>query len=93
MENNKPEFAKPKLNNFGRSIPPDNFEENEIQAKHKDLISDARSDRKILVTKIDLAERQEEKCECKNDKQSTKFIGIEKYAVKQDLKKAGTNDH
>lgn len=81
-ENNKCEFAKQELEDLERSVPPDNFEENEIQAKYKDLIAtrdDACSDRKILVKKIDLAVTQEEnKRKCKDDKQSMRFICTEK---------------
>jgi hypothetical protein len=68
-ENNKCEFAKQEIEDLERSVPPDNFEENEIQAKYKDLIAtrdDTCRDRKILVEKIDLADKQEEKKrECK----------------------------
>ena len=81
-ENNKCEFAKQEIEDLERSVAPDNFEENEIQAKYKNLIAtrdDACSDRKILVKTIDLAEKQEEKKrECKDDKQSMQFICTEK---------------
>ena len=81
-ENNKCEFAKQEIEDLERSVPPDNFEENKIQAKYKDLIAtrdDACRDRKILVKKIDLADKQEEKKrECKDNKQSMQFICTEK---------------
>ena len=81
-ENNKCEFAKQEIEDLERSVPPDNFEENKIQAKYKDLIAtrdDACRDRKILVKKIDLANKQEEKKrECKDNKQSMQFICTEK---------------
>ena len=81
-ENNKCEFTKQEIEDLERSVPPDNFEENKIQAKYKDLIAtreDACRDRKILVKKIDLAEKQEEKeRECKENKQSKQFICTEK---------------
>ena len=81
-KNNKCEFAKQEIEDLERSVPPDNFEENEIQAKYKDLIAtrdDACSDRKILVKTIDLALKQEEKKrQCKDDKQSMQFICTEK---------------
>jgi hypothetical protein len=51
-ENNRCEFAKQGIEDLERSVPPDHFEENEIQAKYKDLIAtrdEACSDRKILV--------------------------------------------
>ena len=81
-ENNKCEFAKQEIEDLERSVPPDNFEENQIQAKYKNLIAtrdDACSDRKILVKAIDLAEKQEEnKRECKDDKQSMQLICTDK---------------
>ena len=81
-ENNKCEFAKQEIEDLERTVPPDNFEENEIQAKYKDLIAtrdDACRDRKILVKKIDLANKQEEKKrECKDNKQSMQFICTER---------------
>ena len=81
-ENNKCEFAKQEIEDLERSVPPDNFEENKIQAEYKDLIAtrdDACRDRKILVKKIDLADKQEEKKrECKDNKQSMQFICTEK---------------
>ena len=58
VKNNKCEFAKQEIEDLERSVPPDNFEENEIQAKYKDLIAtrgDACSDREILVKTIELA--------------------------------------
>lgn len=82
VENNKCEFAKQEIEDLERSIPPDNFEENEIQAKYKGLITtrdDTCGDRKILVEKIDLADKQEEKKrKCKENKQSMQFICTEK---------------
>ena len=81
-ENNKCEFAKQEIEDLERSVPPDNFEENEIQAKYKALIAirdDACSDREIIVKTIDLTEKQEEKKrECKDNKQSMQFICTEK---------------
>ena len=81
-ENNKCEFAKQEIEELERSVPPDNFEENEIQGQYKDLIAtrdDTCRDRKILVEKIDLADKQEEKKrECKENKQSMQFICTEK---------------
>ena len=81
-ENNRCEFAKQGIEDLERSVPPDHFEENEIQAKYKDLIAtrdDTCRDRKILVETIDLALKQEEKKrQCKDDKQSKKFICLEK---------------
>ena len=81
-ENNKCEFAKQEIEDLERSIPPDNFEENGIQAKYKDLITtrdDTCRDRKILVEKIDLADKEEEKKrECKDNKQSRQFICTER---------------
>ena len=56
VKNNKCEFAKQEIEDLERSVPPDNFEEKEIQAKYKDLIAtrgDACSDREILVKTID----------------------------------------
>ena len=38
-ENNKCEFAKQEIEDLERSVPPDNFEENEMQVKYKDLIA------------------------------------------------------
>ena len=38
-ENNMCEPAKPEIDNLERSVPPENFEGNEIQAKYKDLIT------------------------------------------------------
>ena len=81
-ENNKCEFAKQEIEDLERSVPPDNFEEDEIQAKHKDLIAtrdDACRDRKIIVKTIDLALKQEErKRQCTDDKRSMQFICTEK---------------
>ena len=81
-ENNKCEFAKQEIEDLERSVPPDNFEENEIQAKYKALIAirdDACSDREIIVKTIDLTEKQEEKKrECKDNKQSRQFICTER---------------
>ena len=81
-ENNRCEFAKQGLEDLERSVPPDHFEENEIQAKYKDLIAtrnEACSDRKILVKNDDLTEKQEtKKRECKDNKQLMKFICTEK---------------
>ena len=81
-ENNKCEFAKQEIEDLERSVPPDNFEENEIQAKYKDLITTRDNtcrDHKIIVKKIDLADKQEEKKrECKDNKQSMQFICTEK---------------
>ena len=81
-KNNKCEFAKQEIEDLERSVPPDNFEENEIQAKYKDLIAtrgDACSDREIRVKTIDLVLKQEEKKrQCKDDKQSMQFICTEK---------------
>jgi hypothetical protein len=81
-KNNKCEFAKQEIEDLERSVPPDNFEENEIQAKYKGLIAtrgDACSDRKIRVKTINLALKQEEKKrQCKDDKQSMQFICTEK---------------
>ena len=82
VKNNKCEFAKQEIEDLERSVPPDNFEENEIQAKYKDLIAtrgEACSDREIRVKTIDLALKQEEqKRQCKDDKQSMQFICTEK---------------
>ena len=39
VKNNRCEFAKQEIEDLERSVPPDNFEENEIQAKYKDLIA------------------------------------------------------
>ena len=81
-ENNKCEFAKQEIENLERSVPPDNFEENEIQTKYKDLIAtrdNACRDRKILVEKIDLAEKtRRKKRECKDIKEAMQFICTEK---------------
>ena len=63
VKNNKCEFAKQEIEDLERSVPPDNFEEKEIQAKYKNLIAirgDACSDREIRVKTIDLALKQEE---------------------------------
>ena len=63
VENNKCEFAKQEIEDLERSLSPDHFDEKEIQAKYKDLIStrdETCRDRKILV-KIGLADKQEEK--------------------------------
>ena len=52
VENNKCEFAKQEIEDLERSLSPDHFDENEIQAKYKDLIStrdETCRDRKILV--------------------------------------------
>ena len=77
-ENNKCEFAKQEIEELERSVPPDNFEENEIQAQYKELIAtrdDTCHDRKILVEKIDLADKKEEKKrECIDSKQSMQFV-------------------
>ena len=81
-ENNRCEFAKQGIEDLERTVPPDNFEENEIQAKYKALIAirdDACSDREIIVKTIDLTEKQEEKKrECKDNKQSRQFICTER---------------
>ena len=81
-ENNKCEFAKQEIEDLERSVPPDNFEEDEIQEKHKDLIAtrdDACRDRKIIAKTIDLALKQEErKRQCTDDKRSMQFICTEK---------------
>ncbi|MDC0310546.1 hypothetical protein OAL66_02280, partial [bacterium] len=81
-ENNRCEFAKQGIEDLERSVPPDHFEENEIQAKYKDLIAtrdEACSDRKILVKNEDLTEKQEtKKRECKDNKQLMQFICTEK---------------
>ena len=81
-ENNKCEFAKQEIEELERSVPPDNFEENEIQGQYKDLIAtrdDTCRDRKILVEKIDLADKQEEKNrECIDNEQSMQFICTER---------------
>ena len=82
IKNNNCEFAKQEIEDLERSVPPDNFEEKEIQAKYKDLIAtrgDACSDREIRVKTIALALKQEEqKRQCKDDKQSMQFICTEK---------------
>ena len=81
-ENNRCEFAKQGIEDLERTVPPDHFEEPKIQAKYKDLIAtrdDTCRDRKILVETIELALIQEEKKrQCKDDKQSKKFICLEK---------------
>ena len=91
-ENNRCEFAKQGLEDLERSVPPDHFEENEIQAKYKGLIAtrnEACSDRKILVKNDDLTEKQEtKKRECKDNKQLMQFICTEKNVqTKEILKK------
>ena len=81
-ENNKCEFAKQEIEDLERSVPTDNFKENEIQAKYKELIATrgaACSDRKIRVRRIDLAlKTRRKKRQCKDDKQSMQFICTEK---------------
>ena len=81
-ENYKCEFAKQEIEELERSVPPDNFEENEIQGQYKDLIAtrdDTCRDRKILVEKIDLADKQEEKNRaCIDNEQSMQFICTER---------------
>ena len=90
-ENNRCEFAKQGIEDLERSVPPDHFEENEIQAKYKDLIAtrnEACSDRKILVKNDDLTEKQEtKKRECKDNKQLMQFICTEKNVPTKDISK------
>ena len=90
-ENNRCEFAKQGIEDLERTVPPDNFEENEIQAQYKNLIAtrdDACSDRKILVKEKDLIEKQEaKKRECKDDKQSMRFICTAKNIPTKEISK------
>ncbi len=97
-ENNKCEFAKQEIEDLERSVPPDNFEEDEIQAKHKDLIAtrdDACRDRKIIVKTIDLALKQEERnvnARTTND-QCNSFAQKKTYRPARFQTKTGTNGH
>ena len=63
-------------------MPPDNFEENEIQAQYKALSSTrdkAYSDRQLLIKTANLTERQViNRRACKDDKRSMQFICTEK---------------
>ena len=98
VKNNKCEFAKQEIEDLERSVPPDNFEENEIQAKYKDLIAtrdDACSDRKILVKTIDLALKQEEKNANARtiNNQCNSFAQKKIYRSARFQKKTGTNGH
>ena len=80
-ENNRCEFAKQGIEDLERSVPPDHFEENEIQAKYKDLIStrdETCRDRKILAKNRLSRQTRRKKRECKNNKQSMQFICSEK---------------
>ena len=90
-ENNRCEFAKQGLEDLERSVPPDHFEENEIQAKYKDLIAtrnEACSDRKILVKNDDLTEKQNlKKRKYKDDKQLKQFICTEKNVLAKEISK------
>ena len=90
-ENNRCEFAKQGIEDLERSVPPDHFEENEIQAKYKDLIAtrdEACGDHKILVKNEDLTEKQEtKKRECKDNKQLMQFICTEKNVPTKDIPK------
>ena len=90
-ENNRCEFAKQGIEDLERSVPPDHFEENEIQAKYKDLIAtrdEACGDRKILVKNEDLTEKQEtKKRECKDNKQLMQFICTEKNVQAKEISK------
>ena len=61
VENNKCEFAKQEIEDLERSLSPDHFDENEIQAKYKDLIS--TREETCRDRKIGLADKQEEKNE------------------------------
>ena len=81
VENNKCEFAKQEIEDLERSLSPDHFDENEIQAKYKDLIStrdETCRDRKILVKNRLSRQTRRKKRECKNNKQSMQFICSEK---------------
>ena len=63
-ENKRCDFAKQGIEDFERTMPPDNFKENETQPKYNNLITirdDACSDRKILVKAKDLSKKQEAK--------------------------------
>ena len=90
-ENNRCEFAKQGIEDLERTVPPDHFEELKIQAKYKNLITtrdEACSDRKILVKKKDLTEKQEtKKRECKEDKQLMQFICTEKNVQAKEISK------
>ena len=90
-ENNRCTFAKQEIENLERTVPPDNFEETEIQEKYTSLIvtkDDACSDRKIIIKEIDLTERQEStKRECKDDQQSKRFICKERDIPTNEISK------
>jgi hypothetical protein len=90
-ENNRCEFAKQGIEDLERTVSPDNFEENEIQAKYNNLIDardDACSDRKILIQEKDLIEKlEEDKRECKDDKQSMHFICTSKNIPSNEISK------
>ena len=88
-ENNRCEFAKQDIEHLERTVPPDNFEENEIQAQYKTLITTrdkACSDRQILINTTNLTERQViNKRACKDDKRSMQFICTEKNAQTNEI--------
>ena len=90
-ENNRCEFAKQGIEDLERTVSPDNFEENEIQANYNNLIvtrDDACSDRKILIQEKDLTDKkEEEKRECKEDKQSMRFICTSKNIPNKEISK------
>ena len=86
VENNKCEFAKQEIEDLERSLSPDHFDENEIQAKYKNLIStrdETCRDRKILVKNRLSRQTRRKKRECKNNKQSMQFICTEKIRTNQ----------
>ena len=97
-ENNRCEFAKQGIEDLERTVPPDNFEENEIQAQYKNLIAtrdDACSDRKILVKEKDLTEKQEAKnanARTTNN-QCDSFAQQKIYRQRRFQKKIGINGH
>ena len=72
-------------------MPPDDFEELNIQAKYKNLTTtrdEACGDRKILVKNEDLTEKQEtKKRECKDNKQLMQFICTEKNVQAKEISK------
>ena len=90
-ENNRCEFAKQEIEHLERTVPPDNFEENEIQTQYKALVStrdEACSDRQILIETTNLTERQDiNKRACKDDKRSMQFICTEKNAPSKQISK------
>ena len=90
-ENNSCEFAKQGIEHLERTVPPDHFEEPNIQAKYKNLIStrdEACGDRKISVKNEDLTEKHEtKKRECKDNKQLMQFICTEKNVLTKEITK------